>query len=110
MCEPCGPDANITKLECVGQVQKRMGKMLMEKVKQCEGAYTLERYRRQFFNLPKTLQCEQNFGPIFWEQNDIGPIGRVLKFCADFEIRSKSANQISAEAERKKKKNEIMCI
>ena len=101
MCEPCGPDANITKLECVGQVQKRMGKMLMEKVKQCEGAYTLERYRRQLFNLPKTLQCEQNFGPIFWEQNDIGPMGRVLKFCADFEI---SQSDFSGSRERKEKK------
>ena len=41
--EPYGPDVNITKLECVGHVQKRMGKRLIERVQQCKGnVYTLK--------------------------------------------------------------------
>ena len=94
MCEPCGPDANITKLECVGQVQKRMGKMLMEKVKQCEGAYTLERYRRQFFNLPKTLQCEQNFGRFSGSKTISDPFEECSNFVPIFKA---IANQITED-------------
>ena len=35
--KPYEPDVSITKLKCVGHVQKRMKKRLMEKVKQCKG-------------------------------------------------------------------------
>jgi len=35
--QPYGPDVVVEKLECVGHVQKRMGKLLLDKVQQCKG-------------------------------------------------------------------------